>query len=46
MKKMPANGSDHFAMSISLQYEEGCPSKRKNPPSKEHIEKAIEKATA
>jgi endonuclease/exonuclease/phosphatase (EEP) superfamily protein YafD len=46
MKKMPANGSDHFAMSISLQYEEGCPSKRKNPPSKEHIKKAIEKATA
>ncbi len=46
MKKMPANGSDHFAMSISLQYEEGNPGKRKKPPTKKQKEKAIEKAKA
>lgn len=46
MKKMPANGSDHFAMSISLQYEDGLPSKRKKPPTKEQKEKAVEKAMA
>ena len=46
MKKMPANGSDHFAMCISLQHEEGLSAKRKNPPTKEQKEQAMEKATA
>ena len=46
MKKMPANGSDHFAMSISLQYEEGLPSKRKKPATEDQKKKAIEKAKA
>ena len=46
MKKIPANGSDHFAMCISLQHEEGLPGKRKKPPTKEPKEQAIEKATA
>ena len=46
MKKMPANGSDHFAMCISLQYEEGLPGKRKMLPTKEQKEQAMEKATA
>ncbi len=46
MKKMPANGSDHFAMSIHLQYEKNLPSKRKKPATAEQKRKAIEKATA
>ena len=46
MKKMPAHCSDHFAMCVSLQHEEGLPAKRKNPPTKEQKEQAMEKATA
>ena len=46
MKKMPAHCSDHFAMCVSLQYEEGLLGKRKKPTTKEQKEQAIERATA
>jgi hypothetical protein len=47
MKRMPKNGSDHFAMFIHLQYNEALPkSQTPQKPDDEAIKKAIEKATA
>ncbi len=46
MKKLPRNGSDHFAMFIHLQYEElSANSRHKKKPDKEEKKQAIEEAT-
>lgn len=46
MKRMPHNGSDHFAMFIHLQYEPSLLKEQKEPQAdKEEKEEAAEKAT-
>ena len=46
MKRMPHNGSDHFAMFIHLQYEPSLLKKQKEPQAdKDEKEEAAEKAT-
>jgi len=46
MKKLPENGSDHFAMFIHLQYEElSSKSQHKNSPDKEEKKQAIVEAS-
>jgi endonuclease/exonuclease/phosphatase (EEP) superfamily protein YafD len=45
MKRMPHNGSDHFAMFIHLQYQEQLEKKQEKPEAdKEEKEAAVEKA--
>ena len=46
MKRMPYNGSDHFAMFIHLQYDESLAHKQEVPEAdRQELEEAAEKAT-